>query len=66
MRDMARYAHRIRRQLGLTQVEMARRINVPQDTICNWEQGKHCPTGAARALLRILDKAPEIALRVLV
>ena len=58
MRDMGRFARRVRRRLGLTQVEFARRI-------CNWEQGKRGPTGAARALLRTLDKAPETALRVL-
>ena len=65
MRDMARFARRVRRRLGLTQVEFARRIDVPHETIRNWEQGKRCPTGAARALLRVLDKAPETALRVL-
>ena len=65
MQDMARYARRVRRRLGLSQVEMSRRIGVPPDTIRNWEQGKRGPTGAARALLRILDKAPETALRVL-
>ena len=65
MRDMARFARRVRRRLGLTQVELARRIDVPHETIRNWEQGKRGPTGAARALLRILDKAPETALRVL-
>ncbi len=65
MQDMARYARRIRRRLGLSQMEMARRIDVPHETIRNWEQGKRCPTGAARALLRVLDKAPEAALRVL-
>ena len=65
MRDMARFARRVRRRLGLTQVEFARRIDVPHETIRNWEQGKRGPMGAARALLRILDKAPETALRVL-
>ena len=65
MQDMARFARRVRRRLGLTQVEFARRIHVPHETIRNWEQGKRGPTGAARALLRILDKAPETALRVL-
>ena len=65
MRDMGRFARRVRRRLGLTQVEFARRIDVPHETIRNWEQGKRGPTGAARALLRILDKAPETALRVL-
>ena len=65
MRDMGRFARRVRRRLGLTQVEFARRIDVPHETIRNWEQGKRGPTGAARALLRILDEAPETALRVL-
>ena len=65
MRDMGRFVRRVRRRLGLTQVEFARRIDVPRETIRNWEQGKRGPTGAARALLRILDKAPETALRVL-
>ena len=65
MRDIARFARRVRRRLGLTQVEFARRINVPHETIRNWEQGKRSPTGAARTLLRVLDRAPETALRVL-
>ena len=65
MQDMAQYARRVRRRLGLSQTELARRIDVPHETIRNWEQGKRCPTGAARALLRILDKAPETVLRVL-
>ena len=65
VQDMARFARRVRRRLGLTQVEFARRIGVPQETIRNWEQGKRGPTGAARSLLRILDKAPEAALRAL-
>ena len=65
MQDMARHVRRIRRRLGLRQTELARRINVPRETIRNWEQGKCCPTGAARALLKLLDKAPEIVLHVL-
>ena len=65
MRDMGRFARRVRRRLGLTQVEFAKHIDVPHETIRNWEQGKRGPTGAARALLRILDKAPATALRVL-
>jgi putative transcriptional regulator len=38
---------------------------VSLDTIRNWEQGKRSPTGAARALLRVLDKAPEVSLEAL-
>ena len=48
--DMARYARRVRRRMGLSQTEMARRIDVSPETIRNWEQGKRCPTGAARAV----------------
>ena len=65
LQDMARYMRRVRRRMGLSQAELARRIDVSPETIRNWEQGKRHPTGAARALLRILDKAPETALRVL-
>ncbi|NBO96926.1 MAG: helix-turn-helix domain-containing protein, partial [Betaproteobacteria bacterium] len=42
---------------GFSQVEFAERIDVSLDTIRNWEQGKRCPTGAAKALLKVLDKA---------
>ncbi len=63
--DMARYTRRVRRRMGLSQTELARRIDVSPETIRNWEQGKRCPTGAVRALLRMLDKAPETALRIL-
>jgi putative transcriptional regulator len=66
MQDSARYARRVRRRLGLSQAEFSRRIDVPLETIRNWEQGKRCPTGAARALLRVLEKAPEAALAALV
>ncbi len=65
LQDMARYVRRVRRRMGLSQTELAWRIDVSPETIRNREQGKHCPTGAARALLRVLDKAPETALRVL-
>ena len=43
----------------------AKRIGVPVDTVRNWEQGKRAPQGPARALLRIIDRAPEVALSAL-
>ena len=46
MRDMAKFARRVRKRLGFTQQEFARRIDVPQETIRNWEQGKRRPTSA--------------------
>jgi putative transcriptional regulator len=65
MVDAAKFARRVRRRLGFSQVEFAERIDVSLDTIRNWEQGKCCPTGAAKALLKVLDKAPEAALAAL-
>lgn len=65
MLDAARFARRVRRRLGFSQAEFAKRIDVSLDTIRNWEQGKRCPTGAAKALLKVLDKAPEAALAAL-
>ena len=65
MQNAAKFARRVRRRLGLSQVEFSQRINVSLDTIRNWEQGKRCPTGAAKALLKVLDKAPEAALAAL-
>jgi len=61
----AKFARRVRKRLGLSQAEFSQRIDVPLDTIRNWEQGKRCPTGAAKALLKILNKAPEAALAAL-
>ena len=63
--DAARFARRVRKRLGLTQAEFSRQIGVSLDTIRNWEQGKRRPTGAAKALLKVLDKAPEVALSAL-
>jgi putative transcriptional regulator len=65
MLDAAKFARRVRRRLGLSQTEFSQRIDVPLDTIRNWEQGKRRPTGAAKALLKVLDKAPEAALAAL-
>jgi putative transcriptional regulator len=61
----ARYARRVRKRLGLSQREFSQRIDVPLDTIRNWEQGKREPAGPAKALLKILAKNPEIALLAL-
>jgi putative transcriptional regulator len=65
MRDAAAYARRVRRKVGLSQVAFARRIGVPVDTVRNWEQGRRAPQGPARALLRIIDRAPKTGLRAL-
>lgn len=59
------YARRIRSQTRLTQAEFAARIDVPIETVRNWEQGKRSPRGPARALLKLIDQAPDVAFSVL-
>jgi putative transcriptional regulator len=65
MLDAAKFTRRVRKRLGLSQAEFSQRIEVPLETIRNWEQGKRSPTGAAKTLLKILDKSPDIALSAL-
>jgi putative transcriptional regulator len=61
----AAYAKGIRARSQLTQTEFAARIGVPLETVRNWEQGKRSPRGPARALLKLIDKAPDVAFAVL-
>lgn len=59
------YARNVRGQTGLTQAAFAARIGVPVETVRNWEQGKRSPRGPARALLKVIEQAPEAAFAVL-
>jgi putative transcriptional regulator len=61
----AAYARGVRARTKLTQAEFAARIGVPVETVRNWEQGKRSPRGPARALLKLIDKAPDVAFAVL-
>jgi putative transcriptional regulator len=61
----AAYARGVRARTKLTQAEFASRIGVPIETVRNWEQGKRSPRGPARALLKLIEKAPQIAFAVL-
>lgn len=59
------YARRVRAATRLTQAQFAARIGVPIDTVRNWEQGKRAPRGPARALLKVIDNAPDLAFALL-
>ena len=61
----AAYARNVRGQTGLTQAAFAARIGVPVETVRNWEQGKRSPRGPARALLKLIEQAPEAAFAAL-
>lgn len=55
----------MRARSQLTQTQLACRLGVPVETIRNWEQGKRLPRGPARALLRLIENAPEAAFAML-
>ncbi|MCZ7642306.1 MAG: helix-turn-helix domain-containing protein [Pseudorhodoplanes sp.] len=61
----ASYARSVRAATKLTQAEFAARIGVPIETVRNWEQGKRRPRGPARALLKLIERAPDLAFSVL-
>jgi putative transcriptional regulator len=49
----------------LSQSEFAQLIGVKLATLKNWEQNRRTPSGAAAALLTIVEKEPDAALRAL-
>jgi DNA-binding transcriptional regulator YiaG len=53
----------MRRRMGFTQTQFARRFGVPVATLRHWERGDRKPRLAARALLHLIDKFPQLVLR---
>ena len=58
-------AKAIRGRLKLTQEQMARFLGTSASGYRKWEQGQRQPSGAARTLLRVMEKEPEAVLRAL-
>lgn len=55
----------IRKAFGMSQAQLATFLHVSPRTLQNWEQGRRIPGGAARTLLRIMEKEPKAVLRAL-
>jgi putative transcriptional regulator len=49
-----------RQSVNLTQKEFARLLNVSVDSIQDWEQGRRSPRGAAKTLLQVAHKHPDV------
>jgi putative transcriptional regulator len=45
---------------GLSQVRFAALLGVSPRTLQDWEQGRRQPTGAAKTLLRVAERHPEV------
>ncbi|QYO75732.1 helix-turn-helix domain-containing protein [Devosia salina] len=58
-------ARSIRKSLNLTQEQMALMLGTSTSGYRKWEQGERQPSGAARTLLRVMEKEPEAVLRAL-
>ena len=54
---------RIRAGLQLNQEEMATLMGVSASGYRKWEQGQRAPTGAARTLLKVMEREPEAVMR---
>lgn len=55
----------IRRRLNMTQRQFAEKFGFPIGTVQNWERGHRRPEGAARSLLKVIDKRPDAVLDAL-
>jgi putative transcriptional regulator len=55
----------LRERLGLTQNQFSGMIGVSIKTLQNWEQGRREPEGPAKALLRVVEKEPQMVLNAL-
>ena len=55
---------RIRMKSGLSQAEFAAVLGVSKRTLEQWEQGRRNPSGAAKTLLRIAERHPEVLFEV--
>jgi putative transcriptional regulator len=54
----------VRLKSGLSQAEFAAVLGVSKRTLEQWEQGRREPSGAAKTLLRIAERHPEVLVEV--
>jgi putative transcriptional regulator len=55
---------RVRLKSGLSQAQFAAALGVSKRTLEQWEQGRRKPSGAAKQLLKIADRHPEVLIEV--
>ncbi len=49
-----------RQGTGLSQAQFAEALHISKRTLQEWEQGRRSPSGAAKALIQIATKHPEV------
>lgn len=58
------YVVRVRLMSGLSQAKFAAALGVSKRTLEQWEQGRRKPSGAAKQLLKIAERHPEVLVEV--
>ena len=53
-----------RQRVGLSQAEFATLLGVSKRTLQDWEQGRREPSGAARSLIEVAMKRPDVLVEV--
>jgi DNA-binding transcriptional regulator YiaG len=53
----------LRRHLGLTQEDFSERLGMRQQTVSEWEVGKHRPRGASVTLLNVIAESSGYSYR---
>jgi putative transcriptional regulator len=49
----------------MSQRQFAASFGFGIDAVQNWEQGRRCPEGAARAFLKVIEREPDAVRRAL-
>jgi putative transcriptional regulator len=55
----------LRKRIGMTQAQFAKRFGFPVATLRHWERGDRKPRGAALVLLNVIARNPRIVLDAL-
>lgn len=50
----------VRQKTGLSQSQFAKSLGISVNTLKSWEQGQRKPSGAVLALMKLLDKHPNL------
>lgn len=56
---------KVRQGVGMTQETFAASFGFPLGTLRHWEQGQRSPTGSARVLLLVIERAPRVVMDAL-
>ena len=51
---------KVRQKVGFSQAQFAMLLGVSKRTLQDWEKGRREPSGAAKSLLKVAEKRPDV------